>query len=146
MKALKYCVIVVVALLAIFALRALWIIHEQHTIESVFSRAQFIAKDRRLKPFQKYQALENMDTSACPRDFQMTWLAYAQEKEENAKIKNNTGGKLAVETLVAVSSAGLALPMLGEAAKTVADAPEQSDVAWFQLQRVCLEYGLHIHR
>jgi hypothetical protein len=89
--------------------------------------------------------LASMDTSKCPMDFQQAWLAYVQEKKENQRQRSATAVKLFANVVETMASGGasevLTAAMAVKTLNTVADAPQPSDTAEDNLQRVLLKYG-----
>jgi hypothetical protein len=100
---------------------------------------------------EKYRApivfnrnLAAIDTSKCPMDFQQAWLAYVQERKDNQRQQSATAIKLFANLGAAMLTSGASEAITaGTALKTVADAPQPSDNAEENLQRVLLKYGFH---
>jgi hypothetical protein len=98
---------------------------------------------------EKYRApvilnrgLAAIDTSKCPLDFQQAWLAYVQERKHNQKQESATTIKLFANFAAAMLTGGATEAITtGAALKTVADAPQPSDSAADNLQRLLLKYG-----
>jgi hypothetical protein len=82
--------------------------------------------------------LYKIDTSHCPKKFQLAWLDYVQACERAQKIPGRVIADIAV-----VAATGSFVPVLNEIPKTV-NTNDELLMAWQSLERVALEYDVRI--
>jgi len=128
--------------------------YESQTILTVINQHQQAVKDCTVhvrpghpKPQRIFQTktfvneLHNVDTSACPKRFQMAWLDYVQAWERKGEVTPDTA---LVDFLYGVGGVYAKSSKMADMAAEPHEAKNAVEQSWQRVERVAWEYDVQV--